>query len=194
MYEPVVSPREQMMSTFSDCKIPFKSLKLGTLLHSGAHTAVYIANLRKPSGLWQEVVVKQVKKGAPEEESLRMLEEAAILRELNHQHVLTLVGVVDTSGRVCGVYTYLLPVYVVCVLVNRVHGVCTSYQSTWCVYLLSAGVCGVYLLPEYVVCVLVISWSTYGVCTCYQSTRCVLVTRVRGTRVRGVCICYISVM
>ena len=140
MYETVAPRRERMMSTLSDCKIPSKSLTLGTQVHSGTHTAVYIANMKKPSGLQQEVVVKLVKEGAPEEESLRMLEEAAILRELTHQHVLTLVGVVDTSSRVCGVY--LLPEYVVCVLVTRVRGVCTCYQSTWCVY----------LLPEYVVC------------------------------------------
>ena len=148
-----------MMSTLSDCKIPFKSLTLGTQVHSGTHTAVYIANMKKPSGLQQEVVVKLVKEGAPEEESLRTLEEAAILRELTHQHVLTLVGVVDTSSRVRGVCTcdqstwcvYLLPEYVVCVLVTRVYGVCTCYQSMWCVY----------LLPEYVVCVLVISWSMW---------------------------------
>ena len=105
MYEPVVPPLEQMMSTLSDYKIPSKSLTLGTQVHSGTHTAVYIANMKKPSGLRQEVVVKLVKEGAPEEESLRILEEAAILRELNHQHVLTLVGVVDASSRVCGVCT-----------------------------------------------------------------------------------------
>ena len=112
MYEPVVSPREQMMSTLSDCKIPSKSLTLGTQVHSGTHTAVHIANMKKPSGLRQEVVVKLVKEGAPEEESLRILEEAAILRELNHQHVLTVVGVVEASSRVRGVY--LLPEYAVC--------------------------------------------------------------------------------
>ena len=155
MYETVVPRRERMMSTLSDCKIPSKSLTLGTQVHSGTHTAVYIANMKKPSGLQQEVVVKLVKEGAPEEESLRTLKEAAILRELNHQHVLTLVGVVDTS--------------------SRVRGVCTCYQSTWCVY----------LLPEYVVCVLVT--RVRGVCTCYQSTWCVLVTRVHG-----VCTCYLS--
>ena len=120
MYEPVVSPRVQMMSTLSDCKIPSKSLTLGTQVHSGTHTAVYIANMKKPSGLRQEVVVKLVKEGAPEEESMRMLEEAAILRELNHQHVLTLVGVVDTSSRVRGVY--LLPVLRMSVIcVNCTH-------------------------------------------------------------------------
>ena len=122
MYEPVVPPREQIMSIMSDCKIPSKSLTLGTRLHSGTHTAVYIANMKKPSGLRQEVVVKLVKQGAPEEESLRMLKEAAILKELSHQHVLALVGVVDTSSKVCDV--------------------CTCYQSMWCVY----------LLPEYVLC------------------------------------------
>ena len=105
MYEPVVPPQEQMMSTLSDCKISSKSLTLGTQVHSGTHTAVYIAKMKKPSGLRQEVVVKLVKEGAPEEESLRILEEAAILRELNHQHVLTLVGVVDANSRVCGVCT-----------------------------------------------------------------------------------------
>ena len=128
MYEPVVSPREQMMSALSDCKIPSKSLTLGTQVHSGTHTAVYIANMKKPSGLRQEVVVKLVKEEAPEEESLRMLEEAAILRELNHQHVLTLVGVVDTSSRVRGVY--LLPEYMVCTYLSCFSYVCQLYTHS----------------------------------------------------------------
>ena len=115
MYEPVISPREKMMSTLSDCKIPSKSLTLGTQVHSGTHTAVYIANMKKPSGLRQEIVVKLVKEGAPEEESLRMLEEAAIMKEFNHQHVLTLVGVVDASSKVRGVclsyFSYVSKLY-----------------------------------------------------------------------------------
>ena len=114
------TPQEQTMLSSLKCKIPSKSLTLGTAVHSGAHTTVYIAKMRRPNGLQEEVAVKLVKEGAPPEYTLRLLEEAAILQELQHHHILPLVGIVDSVGRVsivCGGWVCLCVCVFVCVCV-----------------------------------------------------------------------------
>ena len=90
VYVETRTPQEQMMLSSLKCKIPSKSLTLGIAVHSGAHTTVCIAKMRRPNGLQEEVAVKLEKEGAPPEYTLRLLEEAAILQELQHHHILHL--------------------------------------------------------------------------------------------------------
>ena len=63
-------------------------------LGEGQFGEVYKAVLKSPTGTSQEVAVKLVKKGAPQEETLKLLQEAAILGQFRHRHVVDLKGIV----------------------------------------------------------------------------------------------------
>jgi serine/threonine protein kinase len=57
---------------------------------------VFKAELFSPKEV-TEVAVKQVKSNAPEDERVKLLQEAAILGQFRHQYVAQLVGVVTTD-------------------------------------------------------------------------------------------------
>ena len=63
-------------------------------LGEGQFGEVYKAVLKTPTGTSQDVAVKVVKKGAPQEERLKLLQEAAILGQFRHRHVVDLKGIV----------------------------------------------------------------------------------------------------
>ena len=84
----------------SHCKyheIPRDKLQMLTKLGEGQFGEVYKAVLKSPTGPSQEVAVKLVKKGAPREETLKLLQEAAILGQFKHNHIVHLVGVVTVD-------------------------------------------------------------------------------------------------
>ena len=68
-----------------------------TKLGEGQFGEVYKAVLKSPTGTSQDVAVKLVKKGAPQEETLKLLQEAAILGQFSHKHIVPLVGVVSVD-------------------------------------------------------------------------------------------------
>ena len=72
-----------------------------TKLGEGQFGEVYKAVLKSPTGTSQDVAVKLVKKGAPQEETLKLLQEAAILGQFRYEHIVHLVGVV-TVGKPVG--------------------------------------------------------------------------------------------
>ena len=78
-------------------EIPRDKVKMLTKLGEGEFGEVYKAVLKTPTGTSQDVAVKVVKKGAPQEERLKLLQEAAILGQFKHNHILHLVGVVTTD-------------------------------------------------------------------------------------------------
>ena len=78
-------------------EIPRDKVKMLTKLGEGEFGEVYKAVLKTPTGTSQNVAVKVVKKGAPQEERLKLLQEAAILGQFRHNHILHLVGVVTTD-------------------------------------------------------------------------------------------------
>ena len=78
-------------------EIPRDKVKMLTKLGEGEFGEVYKAVLKTPTGTSQDVAVKVVKKGAPQEERLKLLQEAAILGQFRHNHILHLVGVVTTD-------------------------------------------------------------------------------------------------
>ena len=84
----------------SHCKyqeIPRDKLKMLTKLGEGQFGEVYKAVLKSHTGTSQDVAVKLVKKGAPQEKTLKLLQEAAILGQLSHKHIVHLVGVVTAD-------------------------------------------------------------------------------------------------
>ena len=84
----------------SHCKyqeIPRDKLKMLTKLGEGQFGEVYKAVLKSPTGTSQNVAVKLVKEGAPQEETLKLLQEAAILGQFSHKHIVHIVGVVTVD-------------------------------------------------------------------------------------------------
>ena len=91
------SKEEEIYAQMSHRKyheIPRDKVKMLTKLGEGQFGEVYKAVLKSPTGTSQEVAVKLVKKGAPQEERLKLLQEAAILGQFRHRHVVSLFGVV----------------------------------------------------------------------------------------------------
>ena len=95
------SSKEEEIYAQMSCRkyqeIPRDKVKMLTKLGEGEFGEVYKAVLKTPKRTSQDVAVKVVKKGAPQEERLKLLQEAAILGKFRHNHILHLVGVVTTD-------------------------------------------------------------------------------------------------
>ena len=87
----------EQMSCRKYQEIPRDKVKMLTKLGEGEFGKVYKAVLKTPTGSSQDVAVKVVKKGAPKEERLKLLQEAAILGQFKHNNIVNLVGVVTTD-------------------------------------------------------------------------------------------------
>ena len=69
---------------------------MSSQLGAGQFGEVYKGELQTLHGQ-VDVAVKLVKKGAPQEERVKLLQEAAILGQFRHRHIVRLVGVVTVS-------------------------------------------------------------------------------------------------
>ena len=87
-------------------EIPRDKVKMLTKLGEGEFGEVYKAVLKAPTGTSQDVAVKVVKKGAPQEERLKLLQEAAILGQFRHRHVVSLFGVITLGEPVSYAYMH----------------------------------------------------------------------------------------
>ena len=75
-------------------EIPRASVTLSEKLGEGQFGEVYKAELKVSEEKSLDVAVKLVKKGAPAEETTKLLQEAANLGQFKHRHVVRLIGVV----------------------------------------------------------------------------------------------------
>ena len=90
------------MSHWNYREIPHNLLTLSNPLGEGQFGEVYQAEWEIPQHGHVDVAVKVVKKGAPQEERLKLLQEAAILGQFRHRHVVSLLGVVTLGEPVSG--------------------------------------------------------------------------------------------
>ena len=82
------------MAVHSYQEFGVECIELLNKLGEGEFGEVYKAVLKSPTGTDQDVAVKLVKKGAPPEEKVKLLQEAAILGQFRHRHVVNLKGIV----------------------------------------------------------------------------------------------------
>ena len=75
-------------------EIPRASVTLSEKLGEGQFGEVYKAELKVSKERSLDVAVKLVKKGAPAEETTKLLQEALNLGQFKHRHVVRLIGVV----------------------------------------------------------------------------------------------------
>ena len=88
---------EEIYLQMYHCKyreIPRNLVTLSNQLGRGQFGEVYQAEWEIPQYGPVDVAVKLVKKGAPQEERVKLLQEAAILGQFKHKHVVSLLGVV----------------------------------------------------------------------------------------------------
>ena len=78
-------------------EIPRQYLITSTLLGEGQFGEVYAGKLQSHNGTMLKVAVKLVKKGAPDEERTKFLQEAANLGQFKHKHVVKLLGMVTVG-------------------------------------------------------------------------------------------------
>ena len=83
-------------------EIPRNLVTLSNQLGEGHFGEVYQAEWEIPHHGPIEVAVKLVKNGAPQEERVKLLQEAAILGQFKHRHVVSLLGVVTLGEPVSG--------------------------------------------------------------------------------------------
>ena len=84
------------MSQHKYQEIQPSGVTMSSQLGAGQFGEVYKGELQTPYGP-VDVAVKLVKNGAPQEERVKLLQEAAILGQFRHQHIVHLVGVVTVS-------------------------------------------------------------------------------------------------
>ena len=87
----------QQMAVHSYQEFGGECIELLTKLGEGEFGEVYKAVLKSPTGTSQDVAVKLVKKGAPPEEKVKLLQVAATLGQFSHKHIVRLVGVVTVD-------------------------------------------------------------------------------------------------
>ena len=90
------------MSRWNYREIPHNLITLSNPLGEGQFGEVYQAEWEIPQHGHVNVAVKVVKKGAPREERLKLLLEAAILGQFRHRHIVSLLGVVTLGEPVSG--------------------------------------------------------------------------------------------
>ena len=95
------------MSQWGYQEIPRASVPLSEKLGVGQFGEVFKAELKAPNGASLDVAVKLVKKGAPAEETTKLLQEAATLGQFKHKHVVRLIGVV-TLGEPVSLLQYIV--------------------------------------------------------------------------------------
>ena len=85
------------MSQYKYQEILPSCVTMSSQLGTGQFGEVYKGELLQTSHGPVDVTAKLVKKGAPQEERVKLLQEAAILGQFRHKHIVRLVGVVTVS-------------------------------------------------------------------------------------------------
>lgn len=76
-------------------EIPRSIITLGNKLGEGEFGQVYSGQLQSAqNGPARDIAVKMTKNGAPQEERVKLLQEAATLGQFRHKHIVWLAGVV----------------------------------------------------------------------------------------------------
>ena len=87
------------MSRGKYLEIPFSSVKKGHALGEGEFGEVFKGGWTTPTTT-MAVALKSLKSSASDEERLKLLQEAAIMGQFNHPHIVRLYGVVTLSDPV----------------------------------------------------------------------------------------------
>ena len=93
------STKEDIYSQMSQHKyqeIQPSCVAMSSQLGAGQFGEVYKGELQIPYGC-VNVAVKLVKNGAPQEERVKLLQEAAIMGQFRHKHIACLVGMVTVG-------------------------------------------------------------------------------------------------
>ncbi len=88
---------------------PSRHLKFREPLGRGGFGTVYLADLRGGQGLMQRVAVKILHSGNPDEPevSARQRDEARLLAQLNHDHIVKVYDLIEVEGRPAVIMEYI---------------------------------------------------------------------------------------
>ena len=90
----------EQMSRAKYLEIPLSSVKKHAMLGEGEFGEVFKGEWTSPTKTLT-VALKSLKSSASDEERLKLLQEAAIMGQFTHPHIVTLYGVVTLSEPVC---------------------------------------------------------------------------------------------
>ena len=93
-----------------------------TKLGSGEFGNVYKA-VWSISGSTKEVAVKTLKSGSSENDRVRFLQEAAIMGQFNHPHIVKLYGIVTMEDPVSYLYSNFMCIIIFIVKADGLHGI-----------------------------------------------------------------------
>ena len=88
------------------CKISLADIHSDYQVGEGEFGIVYKGEWRFTKGKARTVALKTVKSTAPNDEKVKLLQEAAIMGQFSHPHVVKLYGVVKESETVRHAFTY----------------------------------------------------------------------------------------
>ena len=117
------------MSQWKFLEIPRQIITISSKLGEGQFGEVFKASWQSTKGLI-ECAVKQVRKGSPSNERVKLLQEAATLGQFKHRHVIRLFGVVTVGEPVSFVFVTSTTIHI-CIYVHThiLHNFNVLYNS-----------------------------------------------------------------
>ncbi|GBP20609.1 Insulin-like growth factor 1 receptor [Eumeta japonica] len=95
-------------SSLSRWELSRERVVINRKLGVGAFGTVYGGHALLADGQWNAVAVKTLKAGAPIEDKLDFLSEAEVMKRLDHENIVRLLGVVTATEPVCSVMEFML--------------------------------------------------------------------------------------
>ena len=113
----------------SNADVPFVAARAETALGSGEFGEVFKGTWETPYGP-QEVAIKMLKEGSTDKEKTTFLQEAAIMAQFRHPHVVRLLGAVTMDEPVSGVFACMPKegTLLLCYTDNTTNSLSSAYQ------------------------------------------------------------------